>query len=208
MNKITKKIEYIGMPDRIHSYLKFQVLSDIEKSNLIELGYQIAQNSKARFNLVKANEKMLKKFGITIKLRRSTLGSGTVPTFTPLGNAMFLKNGKLGNGEYFRVTQEGFSIGQINSALEKIKKYKGVAEDIKLTGGRPSDFNHVWDAWGIDRKLGNAIYDNLNITLHHMDDVSKQTKGTFELVHTPLHKASLSHTGNFGIFETILDLIK
>ncbi len=206
IDRTTKKVVYTGLPDRIHSYLKAEQLTNLERARLRLKAYKIAQNSPQRFNLGLANKKLLEEFGLTV--RRSRLGSGTVPTFRGLGRKMFLRNSKLGNGAYDEVIEEGFHLTEIESAVKKIINNKGIATNIRLTGKRSDDFNLVWDAWGIERKLGNTLYKKLDITFHHMDNVTFKYKGTFELVHSDLHDLTTSHTGNFGIFGIMLDLIK
>jgi hypothetical protein len=206
VNKADKKVIYQGVPDRVHSYLKAEQLLPLEREALRSKAYDIARNSSQKFNLKIANGKIYDEFGF--KIRRSKLGSRTLPTFRNLGLKMFIRNSKLGNGRYDRVIKSGFSLKQIENAVEKIKANKGIAINIRLTGNRRQDFNYVWDSWGIPRNLGNALYDNLYITLHHMDNVKLNYRGTFELVHTDLHDLTIPHTGNFGILGIMLDLIE
>ncbi|EDP96804.1 HNH endonuclease [Kordia algicida OT-1] len=164
-------------------------------------GYKKTPNSKAKI------EKKLREAGVNIDIPTAKGGAEIAPELNVLGDRMFLTDGKLGTGNYIDLYDNGITDGQINNFIQKVKQFKGEVR-ANVTSVRGADFTNCWIEMGIDPILGNKIYKYIDITWHHLDDLSIDLKSRFQLVVTKIHEATFAHMGSDKQIRQLLEIIE
>lgn len=201
------RVLYRGNKNYIEKYIKFSKLPISKQKKLTREMYDIIADNSKKYNKTKSSKK-LKKIGYDTEIPATKggpgKGNGVAPDLSVLGDNMFMKNGKLGNGTYTKI--EGFSVADVENALQKIRSNKGTIRT-NVTGNRTSDFANCWKDLGIDPRLGTEINSKLELTWHHLDDLGIDMKSSFQLSIKNLHRKTTPHVGSHKQIEVLLDLI-
>ncbi|WP_442264911.1 HNH endonuclease [Tenacibaculum sp. ZS6-P6] len=193
----------------IEKYIKYSKLTPDEKQDLLEKMYAKVKGNVGKSYKKEESVKKLRELGydLDIPISKFELGksNGVTPDFSVMGESMFSLEGKLGNGDYYKI--KGYSLEDINSAFDKIKKVKGIVK-VNITSDRTPDFSNCWIELGIEPSLGTLINSKLKLTWHHMDDLDSDLKSSLQLVIREVHEQTTQHMGSHKQLKEILNLVK
>jgi len=88
-----------------------------------------------------------------------------------------------------------------------VKKVGGEVK-IPITGNRSDDFYNFWLKIGVDPVLGSKVLDELQLTLHHLDDLDGNLMGTLQLVLRSVHRKTYKHIGSHDQLKELKKLAK
>ena len=61
---------------------------------------------------------------------------------------------------------------------------------------------------GLNPTLANKIYEHIDLTWHHLDDLGPDLKSGFQLVIERVHKATIVHMGSNKQIKKLLEIIQ
>lgn len=139
-----------------------------------------------------------------IPILRSRDGLGVSPDFKNLGMAFDPPGSNiLGNG----ITDIPGLTEPLSNIIQKIKNFP---EGIKVpltNGDRKIEYVTMWKKMGINPEDGAKIKFELELEIHHVDDLNINLETTLQLVTKEAHKAAGDHTGSVAQIKKLFQII-
>lgn len=192
--------ERFGPPPRfnIQGLIKFKKLSIAGQQAKIDQAITTFRQGNVKYSNPVTYQ------GIQIPISSYDGVLGMAPDFKGLGMAFDPPGSNtLGNG----ITNIPGLTEPLTSIIQKIKSFPDGVKVPIVENTRNIDYKNMWIKMGINPNDGKIIKKELELEIHHLDDLDIDLQTTLQLVTDKAHNVTKSHSGSVKLNEIFFDLI-